>query len=88
MTLQLAGGEHGLAGTLFGGIGTSGGNWMESFANFTEWPADYLSFWQTAQDQMNAEIAHRDALHGRCNSEIERFRDKGLVALLRCHGKM
>ena len=88
MTLQLAGGEHGLAGTLFGGIGTSGGNWMESFANFTQWPADYRSFWETCQAQMDREMADRDDVHGRSNPEIERFRDRGLVQLLRCHGKL
>lgn len=88
MTLQLAGGQHGLAGTLFGGIGTSGGNWMESFANFTQWPEDYMSFWQTCQQQMNDEMANRDELHGRNNDEIERFRDRGLVKLLQHHGKL
>lgn len=88
MTLQLTGGEHGLAGALFGGIGTSGGNWMESFANFTEWPEDYLPFWQTCQEQMNQEMARRDELHGRNNPEIERFRDRGLVKLLQYHGKL
>lgn len=88
MTLQLTGGEHGLAGALFGGIGTSGGNWMESFANFTQWPEDYMTFWQTCQQQMDREMAGRDDLHGRNNREIERFRDRGLVNLLRCHGKL
>lgn len=88
MTLQLAGGERGLAGTLLGGIGTSGGNWMESFANFTEWPEDYFPFWQTCQQQMNQEMANRDDLHGKNNAEIERFRDRGLVKLLQHHGKL
>lgn len=88
MTLQLTGGQHGLAGALFGGIGTSGGNWMESFANFTQWPEDYLPFWQTCQQQMNEEMANRDALHGTNNAEIERFRDRGLVKLLQHHGKL
>lgn len=87
-TLQLAGGEHGLAGTLFGGIGTSGGNWMESFANFTNWPSDYMSFWQTAQDQMNLTMEHYDNVHGHNNAEIEKFRDRGLIKLLKHHGKL
>ena len=86
MTLQLAGGDHGLAGTLFGGIGVSGGNWMETFANFTAWPEEYLGFWQTCQRQMDEEMRGRDDLHGRTNEEIARFRDRGLIALLRCHG--
>lgn len=88
MTLQLAGGDQGLAGTLFSGVGTSGGNWMESFANFTKWPEDYFSFWQTCQRQMDCEMAHRDDLHGKNNAEIERFRDRGLVKLLRHHGRL
>lgn len=88
MTLQLAGGEHGLQGALFGGIGTSGGNWLESHANFTQWPESYREFWQTCQAQMDQEMSHRDALHGRTNQEIEQFRDRGLVTLLRLHGKL
>ena len=88
MTLQLAGGDQGLAGTLFSGVGTSGGNWMESFADFTKWPEDYFSFWQTCQRQMDCEMAHRDDLHGKNNAEIERFRDRGLVKLLRHHGRL
>lgn len=88
MTLQLAGGDSGLQGTLFSGIGTSGGNWLESHANFTQWPESYLEFWQTCQTQMDLEMSHRDKLHGRTNQEIEQFRDRGLVALLRLHGKL
>ncbi len=88
LTLQLAGGDRGLAGTLFGGIGTSGGNWMETFANFTSWPEDYLPFWQTCQMQMDKEMRERDDLHGRTNEEIARFRDRGLIELLRIHGLM
>lgn len=88
MTLQLAGGERGLAGTLMSGIGSSGGNWMESFANFTTYPDSFQEFWRTCQDQMDEEMEHRDALHGRTNPEIERFRDKGLIKLLECHGKL
>lgn len=88
ITLQLAGGDSGLQGTLFSGIGTSGGNWLESHANFTQWPESYLEFWQTCQIQMDMEMSHRDELHGRTNQEIEQFRDRGLVALLRLHGKL
>lgn len=88
LTLQLAGGDSGLQGTLFGGIGSSGGNWLESHANFTQWPESYLNFWQTCQKQMDLEMSHRDDLHGRTNQEIEQFRDRGLVKLLRHHGKL
>lgn len=88
LTLQLAGGDSGLQGTLFGGIGNSGGNWLESHANFTQWPESYLPFWQSCQHQMDLEMSHRDDLHGRTNQEIERFRDQGLVKLLRHHGKL
>lgn len=86
--LQLAGGEHGIAGTLFGGIGTSGGNWLESFANWTVYPPETQPFFQTCQEEMNRALSHRDALHGRTNQEIELFRDRGLVKLLRHHGKL
>ena len=87
-TLQLAGGERGLAGTLTSGIGSSGGNWLESCANFTKWPDDYNTFWETCQQQMNEVLAHRDRLHGQTNEEIERFRDSGLIKLLQHHGKL
>ena len=87
-TLQLAGGEKGLVGTLTSGIGTSGGNWMEACANFTQWPDDYISFWQTCQQQMDETMTRRDILHGRTNEEIERFRDCGLIKLLQHHGKL
>lgn len=88
LTLQLAGGDSGLQGTLFGGIGSAGGNWLESHANFTRWPESYLNFWQTCQQQMDLEMSHRDDLHGRTNHEIEQFRDRGLIQLLRHHGKL
>jgi len=88
LTLQLAGGEHGIQGTLFGGIGSSGGNWLESFANFTRWPESYMSFWQTCQEQMDLEMSRREDSHGRTNEEIEHFRDRGLIQLLRHHGKL
>ncbi len=87
-TLQLAGGSHGLLGTLTSGIGSSGGNWLEACANFTRWPDDFMPFWQTCQQQMNDILAKRDDLHGRTNEEIERFRDRGLVKLLQYHGKL
>lgn len=86
--LQLAGGDNGLAGMLFGGVGNSGGNWLESFANWTVYPPETNLFFQTCQDEMNKVMARRDALHGKNNSEIELFRDKGLVKLLQHHGKL
>ncbi len=88
MTLQLTGGDHGIAGALFGDIGNSSGDWMKTFANFTEWPDDYGPFWETVQDQMNEEMANRDELHGKTNKEIEEFRDRGLICLLKHHGKL
>lgn len=86
--LQLAGGDTGLAGTLFGGIGSSGGNWMESFANWTVYPPETRLFFETCQRQMDEELSRRDELHGRTNAEIELFRDRGLIRLLRYHGKL
>lgn len=87
-TLQLAGGDKGLVGTLTSGIGSSGGNWLEHCANFTQWPDDYISFWETCQQQMEQFMDSRDGLHGRTNEEIEQFRDTGLIKLLRHHGKL
>lgn len=86
--LQLAGGEGGLVGTLFGGIGNSGGNWMESFANWTAYPPETRPFFETCQRQMDEGLSRRDPLHGRTNAEIELFRDRGLIGLLRYHGKL
>lgn len=87
-TLQLAGGSHGLAGTLTSGIGSSGGSWLEACANFTQWPKEFEPFWHTCQQQMDDVLAHRDALHGRTNEEIELFRNRGLIKLLQYHGKL
>lgn len=87
-TLQLAGGSHGLLGTLTSGIGSSGGNWLKACANFTQWPDEFIPFWRTCQQQMDNALAHRDKLHGRTNEEIELFRDRGLVKLLQHHGKL
>lgn len=87
-TLQLAGGSRGLLGTLTSGIGSSGGSWLEVCANFTQWPEEFMPFWQSCQQQMDDTMANRDELHGRTNEEIERFRDRGLVKLLQHHGKL
>lgn len=87
-TLHLAGGDRGLAGTLTSGIGSSGGSWLEVCANFTKWPENYITFWQSCQQQMDQVLANRDELHGNTNEEIERFRDGGLIMLLQHHGKL
>lgn len=86
--LQLAGGERGLAGTLFGEIGCSGKNWMESFANWTAYPPETEPFFQSCQDEMNEFMKRRDSIHGKNNAEIEQFRDEGLIKLLQHHGKL
>lgn len=86
--LQLAGGDAGIAGTLFGGIGHSGDNWLESFANWTVYPPETGPFFRSCQQQMNENLARRDPQHGRNNAEIELFRDRGLAGLLRHHGML
>jgi carnitine 3-dehydrogenase len=85
-TLQLGGGEGGLKGMLCGPIGSSTNKWIGSFCNWDHWPQEALDFFDNSQTEMNKMLAKRDCLHGRDNKELESFRDKGLVEILKIHG--
>ena len=88
LVLQLAGGNQGIFGLLCGDIGNSSGDWMKSFANWEEWPSYSMNFFATCQEQMNELLENRDIKFGKTNSEIEMFRDRGLIKLLQYHGKL
>jgi hypothetical protein len=87
LVFQLAGGDRGIEGLLFGPIGNSGSeNVMKCLANWTEPPIDGLWYYLTLRQQMDELLSNREKKHGRSNDEIERFRDAGLIKLLRHHG--
>ena len=86
--LQLAGGEHGLIGVLLGGMGDSGSNTMATLANWTVYPEETYPYFEHCQEEMDKVLANRDDLHGHNNDEIAAFRDRGLIQLLKQHGKL
>jgi len=81
---QLGGGTSGVEGTLRHMAPSSKG-WYEDMATWTEVPKDYI---QTVQTMMNTALKNRDSEFGNTNEEIARFRDKGLVMLLKYHKKI
>ncbi|MCL2367734.1 MAG: 3-hydroxyacyl-CoA dehydrogenase family protein [Oscillospiraceae bacterium] len=81
---QLGGGESGVEGILRHMAPSSKG-WYEDMASWTEVPEAYI---QNVQPMMAAAMEARDPAFGNTNEEIARFRDKGLVMLLKYHGKV
>ena len=84
-TLQLTGGEKGIQGVFTGPMGKSGEKWLESFADWKKWPAEAREFMDHSQEEMNKLLANRDEFHGRDNAGLTRFRDQGLVKILKAH---
>lgn len=81
---QLGGGVHGIAGIL-AHIGPSIETWWDDMADWKRWPEGYGA---RVQKGVDAEMANRTPEHGRTNEDITTFRDKGLVMLLKYHGKL
>jgi carnitine 3-dehydrogenase len=84
-TLQLAGGDRGLHNLLTGPIGKEAEKWMSSYANWASWPPEVLRYFENCQTEMDEVLISRDLRHGRNNEDISKFRDKGLLSLLRAH---
>ncbi|MGN0734474.1 MAG: 3-hydroxyacyl-CoA dehydrogenase family protein [Anaerovoracaceae bacterium] len=84
-TFQLTGGDKGFSGVVNGPIGKAGEKWLQSFANWREWPEEVKIFFANSQKEIDKMMANRDEYHGRNNAELEDFRDKGLVKLLQAH---
>jgi carnitine 3-dehydrogenase len=76
---QLGGGPHGLTGIMTH-IGTTVEAWWVDMADWKKWPEGWLA---KAQQGVNEEMANRPPETGRTNEEITRWRDDGLIELLR-----
>lgn len=82
---DLGGGKHG--GIEFGlkHIGVTTKAWLEDMAKWTEVPEGYGA---RARVGIDEEMANRTELEGRDFDSLAKFRDEGLVALLKYHGKL
>jgi carnitine 3-dehydrogenase len=76
---QLGGGPHGLTGIMTN-IGTTVEAWWADMADWKKWPEGWLA---KAQEGVNQEMTNRSPDTGRTNEEIVRWRDDGLIELLK-----
>lgn len=83
---QLTGGAYGIAGALKH-IGAAMPAWLEDMATWTEFPGIYQDP-ALIQKMTNEALALRTEEQGRDTAGLMRFRDKGLVTLLKYHGKL
>lgn len=83
---QLTGGAYGIAGALKH-IGVAMPAWLEDMASWTEFPGIYQDP-ALIQKMTNEALALRTEEQGRDTAGLMRFRDKGLVTLLKYHGKL
>lgn len=76
---QLGGGQHGIQG-LLKHVESSVQLWLEDMAAWKKWPPGW---YETAQEGVNIEMANRPPEQGRTNEEIARWRDDGLIEILK-----
>jgi 3-hydroxyacyl-CoA dehydrogenase len=76
---QLGGGPHGIHG-LLKHVENSVELWWEDMAAWKKWPPGW---YETAQEGVNIEMANRPPEQGRTNEEIARWRDDGLIEILK-----
>lgn len=81
---QLGGANSGIKGILTH-IGSTVEKWWEDMASWTKWPDGFAD---RVQAGVNEEMKNRKDEHGKTNEEIALFRDKGLIMLLKYHGKL
>lgn len=81
---ELGGGKGGIRGIMTH-IGPTTQAWLEDMAKWTRSPEDYVDI---AEAGVAAELANRPAEQGNTHDSLERFRDEGLVNLLKFHGKL
>lgn len=82
---QLTGGPHGIGGALQH-IGVAMTAWFRDMAAWSEFPGIYQDP-ALIQKMTNDALAKRTEEQGRDTAGLMKFRDKGLVALLKYHGK-
>ncbi|MEG1577280.1 MAG: 3-hydroxyacyl-CoA dehydrogenase family protein [Oscillospiraceae bacterium] len=83
---NLAAGPYGIKGALKH-LGPAIPVWLADMASWTEWPALYQDL-DKIQAMTDEALALRSPEQGRTISEVADFRDKGLVTLLKFHGKL
>jgi carnitine 3-dehydrogenase len=76
---QLGGGAGGIKG-LTKHVGGSSSLWLQDMAAWKEFPPEWADI---AQDGVNIEMSNRSPEQGRTNEEIARWRDDGLIAILK-----
>ncbi len=76
---QLGGGQHGIQG-LLKHVESSVELWLEDMAVWKKWPPGWH---EKAQQGVNTEMANRPPEQGRTNEEIARWRDDGLIEILK-----
>jgi 3-hydroxyacyl-CoA dehydrogenase len=76
---HLGGGPHGISGVLKH-IGPSVELWWADMADWKKWP---LGWGEMAQKGVNEEIANCLPEQGKTNEEIVKWRDDGLIELLK-----
>lgn len=81
---QLGGGPYGIKGIMTH-IGPSVEWWWESMADWKKWPAGWADL---AQEGVIKEMANREPSQGVTPEEISRWRDDGLLVLLKYLGKL
>ncbi|HOK05661.1 MAG TPA: 3-hydroxyacyl-CoA dehydrogenase family protein [Syntrophales bacterium] len=81
---QLGGGQYGVKGILHH-IGPTVEDWWADMADWKKWPEGWGDM---AQEGVLKEMEERPASQGRTPEEIARWRDDGLITLLRFHGKI
>jgi carnitine 3-dehydrogenase len=79
LTYQLGGGPHGIQG-LLKHVGPSVELWWGDMAAWKKWPRGWA---ETAQEGVNKEMANRPPEQGRTSEEITRWRDDGLIEILK-----
>lgn len=81
---HLGGGQQGIKGILQH-IGPTVESWWEDMADWKKWPPGWLDI---AQEGVLKEMSERSPEQGRTAEEIARWRDDGLIMLLKFHGKI
>jgi carnitine 3-dehydrogenase len=76
---QLGGGVHGIQG-LLKHLENSVALWLEDMAAWKKWPPEWS---EIAQEGVNKEMANRSPEQGRTNEEIARWRNDGLIEILK-----
>lgn len=84
LIFHLGGGPHGIKGLLHH-IGPSVELWWADMAVWKRWPEGWA---EMAQEGVLKEMANRPASQGRTPEEIIRWRDDGLIELLKIHEKL